>query len=201
MRRRGMTGGGTRRLREPTRRRRLRSRAQARLPRRTYLSRQRRLSPCGGDGPPFPLPATSAMTLWNCQGKRMRRRSADNLRAPWRRRRSAPSPTRRSRRTSHDPASGGQGLRPSDPGMASGGQGFPPWTRALRDACLGPRASRRTPKAARPHPPGPGRTSSRALHLDQAGVARPGGACATGCPLRQVTAGDLGGRLGSGSCF
>ena len=32
--------------------------------------------------------------------------------------------------------------------LASGGPGYPPWTRALRDAGLRPRASRRTPKAA-----------------------------------------------------
>jgi hypothetical protein len=39
--------------------------------------------------------------------------------------------------------------------------GLPPWTRALRDAGLRSRASRRTPEAARPRPPGPGRPEGR----------------------------------------
>src|SRR5689334_22939136 len=58
--------------------------------------------------------------------------------------------------------------------MASGGQGVPPGTRALRDAGLRPRSSRRTPQATRLRPPGPGRTSGGALHLDQAGGLRDG---------------------------
>jgi hypothetical protein len=45
--------------------------------------------------------------------------------------------------------------------------GLPPSTRALRDGHDRP-APRRAPQAARPRPPGPGRTSSGALHLDRA---------------------------------
>jgi hypothetical protein len=37
-----------------------------------------------------------------------------------------------------------------------------------------------------------GASAGRALHLDQAGAARPGGACATGSPHPQVTPSDLG---------
>jgi hypothetical protein len=76
--------------------------------------------------------------------------------------------------------------RPATPASASGGQGYPPWTRALRDARRD--ASRRTPKATRPRPGGPGRTSSGALHLDHPGAARPGDACATGSPHRPEAA-------------
>lgn len=65
---------------------------------------------------------------------------------------------------------------------------WPPAAGATRPRTLGdsgmprPRpGARRPPEATRPRRPGPGRTSGGALHLDQVGAARQGGACATGC--------------------
>ena len=63
----------------------------------------------------------------------------------------------------------------------------PPAARAARP---GPRHSGKprrpladgAPEATRPRPPGPGRSSGGALHLDQAGAARSGETCATGKP-------------------
>jgi tetratricopeptide (TPR) repeat protein len=90
-------------------------------------------------------------------------------------------------------------LRPCAPGIASGGQGSAPGPGQLRDARVGS-ASHRAPEATRPRPPGPGRTSGGALHLDQADAARPSEACATGCrhrqevPILDQSGGRVGGR-------
>ncbi len=87
------------------------------------------------------------------------------------------------RRGAQGRASGGQGLRPYDPGVASGGQGYPPWNPGASGmagqawAC-----PRRAPKATRPCPGAPGRSSGRALHLARPGTARSGRACTTGWP-------------------
>src|SRR3954453_18694047 len=84
---------------------------------------------------------------------------------------------------SHDPASGGQGLRPYD--TASGGPGSARGPGRLWDVRPGT-ATHRAPEATRPRPAGPGRTSGGALHLDQPDAARPSEACATGCrPSRE----------------
>ncbi len=81
--------------------------------------------------------------------------------------------TARTATTHTNGASGGQGLRPYDPDPASGGQGYLPWTSALREA-------RRpltdgAPEATRPRPPGPGRSSSRALQPGPGGRGPVGG--------------------------
>lgn len=65
------------------------------------------------------------------------------------------------------------------PGAGLRRQGYPPLDPGESGKASRPRAARRTPQAARPRLPGPGRTSGGALHLDQAGAARPGEACAT----------------------
>jgi hypothetical protein len=78
------------------------------------------------------------------------------------------------------------GLRPYHPDLASGGRGSRPGPGA--PGCRQPtfrRAPEGRPDRARR---GPGRTSGGALRLDPAAAARLGGACATGCPHRQVAA-------------
>jgi hypothetical protein len=95
-------------------------------------------------------------------------------------------------------AFGGQGLRPYDPDRASGGRGSAPGPGRLRDARPGS-ASRHAPEVTRPRPPGPGRSSGGALHLDQPDAARPSEACATGCRSGQVER-DLWEKSGRRSC-
>ena len=77
-------------------------------------------------------------------------------------------------------ASGGQGLRPMHPGLASGGRGCSPRTLGSSGMPGGRLAPRRAPNDGKPGPPGPGRSSGRALHLDPAAPAHPRRCCATG---------------------
>ncbi len=59
------------------------------------------------------------------------------------------------------------------PGTSLRGPGLPALDPGARGCPEVPRAPHRAPQAARPRPPGPGRTAGGALHLDQAGgVAR-----------------------------
>ena len=76
-------------------------------------------------------------------------------------------------------ASGGQGLRPYDPGGPPAAGAPPLDPGPLWDGRIP--VGHRTPEATRPRLPGPGHSSGGALHLDQAGAARPSEACATGC--------------------
>src|SRR4051794_41954992 len=105
-------------------------------------------SPSGGDGPLFPSPATSVVTLWNYQGTRMRRGSADRLWGAMAAGGDLLLPrfaARAALRAILPPAGGGP--RPPPPGGAPAGRGAPPRAPGARGAAPAPRAPPPPPPA------------------------------------------------------
>ena len=144
--------------------------------------------PAPSPSPPRTRPATSSATPWTPSKATGATSATPAGQQP------PPGPPRGT-----NPASGGQDLRPwtrkasGGPRANSATVGTPTLRGALRERRLRP--PRHAPKATRPPPPGPGRSSGGALHLDQGAAARSGGTCATGRPL---TSG--GGRTPDPSC-